>query len=97
MKASNENFINALAIFNGGSTEEVNQIVDNDMVNEIVETQETLEDFVSARGKPFYYNNETEFGNVTQWENVQREKGLRKGSLYVAEYEDKTLSFFDGE
>lgn len=97
MKASNNNFINALAIFNGGSIEEINQIVDNDMLDEIVETSEKLEDFVSARGKPFYYCNKTEFGNVTMWENIQRAKGLRRGSLYLVEYEDKTLTYFDGE
>lgn len=97
MKASNENFINALAIYNGGSTKDINQIVDFDMLDEIVETHEKLEDFVSSRGKPFYYNEPTAYGNVTVWENIQRKKGLRRGSLYVVEYEDATFTYFDGE
>ena len=94
MKATRENFINALAIYNGGSTEEVNRIVDED--SEIAETSETTEDFIAARGKVQDGKN-TEFGEVCVWENIQRAKGLRRGNLYVVFYKDKTLSFFDGE
>jgi hypothetical protein len=98
MKASYKNFINALAVQNGGTTEEVNQVVDWDMVDEIVETKETLEDLKRFRGSPSsHLSGKTEFGDVYVFENVQKAKGLRRGDLYVVEYEDKTLCFFDGE
>ena len=96
MKSSNENFINALAVFNGGSTDEINQIVDYDMLEQITETHEKLSDFISKRGNP-QWNIKTEFGNVYVWENIQRGKGLRRGDLYVVEYDDITLTYFDGE
>jgi len=80
MKATTENFINALAIYNGGTIEEVNRIADED--SEIVETSETLEDFISERGKVQDGKN-TEFGEVCVWNNIQRAKGLRRGSLYI--------------
>ena len=97
MKANNENFINALAIYNGGTTEEVNQIVDYDMLDDIVETSEKLKDFISSKGSYSTLSEDTDYGFVAVFENIQREKGLRRGDLYVVEFEDKTLCYFDGE
>lgn len=97
MIASNINFMNALAIWNGGSIEEIDRIIEDDELHLIIETEEKLNDFISARGKPCILSDNTDFGYVAMWENVQKARGLRRGNLYVVEYEDKTLTYFDGE
>jgi len=97
MKATNENFMNALAIYNGGTIDELNRIIEDDEFDSIVETSETLADFKNKRGNFSSLSENTDYGFVAVFENIQRAKGMRRGDLYVVEFSDKTLTYFDGE
>jgi len=62
---------------------------------DVVETGETIEHFVAARGKPRI--EETENGTLHVWVNVQQAKGLVRGNLIVMDAGDIRFAHFDGE
>jgi hypothetical protein len=62
----------------------------------VVETRETISDFVEARGGG-YDLYETEVGDLYVWENQQSRLGKRRGNLFLMDAGDIRYTYFDGQ
>ena len=61
----------------------------------VIETHETIDNFVAARGEPQIEI--TESGVLHIWENVQQAKGLARGNLIAIDFGDTRFAHFDGQ
>lgn len=61
----------------------------------VVETAETVEHFIAARGKPQI--EATEHGTLYMWLDVQQAKGLARGDLSVMDFGEFRFAHFTGE
>ena len=83
----------ATAAFNTGGEVEDASIDDAYCTDiEVVETRDTVADFVANGGKPTARE-----GALFVWENVQTRKGARRGHLFVMDFGGVRAAFFDGE
>ena len=64
--------------------------------DEVVETRQTLADFIRDRGKPTS-SEKYSFATIYIWENQQSCKGKRRGDLYVVDFGDLRAAYFSGE
>lgn len=99
----------ALSALNNYSVTDVTELDIDDMLSDaqVVETLDTVDDFFNNNGRrldrrgdrpavPFELN-ETIAGTVYKWENVQAEKGKRRGTCYVMDFGTARAAYFDGE
>lgn len=90
-------FALALAYVNCGKEVDVSDI---DMYgicdpDQVVTSQETVEQFQSARGGALGGVEKTPFGDVRFWRNVQAEgKGSRRGTLYLMDCDTERCAYF---
>lgn len=82
----------------------------DDMVTadeKVVETRDTVEDFFSKNGRrlkrdgsrpetPFELE-QTAYGPIYVWSDVQSRPGKRRGTLLVMDFGDARAAYFDGE
>jgi hypothetical protein len=92
-QSQRDQFRLALASINDYSCSTVEKLDIDSMLDDrdIVESRDTLEDFIKVRGsgKP----EKTLAGAVQVWERVQRFKGDPRKTLYVMEFDQFTASF----
>lgn len=86
-----------LAAWNNYGAKTIDDLDIDDVLSDdqIVETRETVENFVDANGQA--RNKVTFLGNVCIWDNIQARKGAARGTLFVMDFGDARASFFDGE
>ena len=96
-KIERDTFRLALASSNAYLVERVEELdVDEITTDEqVVETQETIDDFLAARGSSTQES--TLVGTLHKWEGVQARKGARRGTLYVMDFGHARAAYFDGE
>ena len=100
----------ALAAYNNYSAKSVEELDIDDMLtdDQVVETQDTVENFFETRGRRLdrrtgerpavpYELNKTFLGDVFVWEDVQARKGARRGNLYVMDFGSCRAAYFTGE
>ncbi len=99
----------ALSALNNYSVRNVADLDIDDVAEDaqVVETAETIEDFLSSRGRrldrkgrapyPPFEHHETLCGAVYKWDDVQARPGARRGTLYVMDFGAARAAFFDGE
>lgn len=99
----------ALSAWNNYSAKTVAELDIDDMIEDgqIVETQDSIENFFDARGRRLNRNgdrpevprelNQTICGELYVWENQQARKGARRGTLYVMDFGAARACHFDGE
>jgi hypothetical protein len=99
----------ALSALNNFGAKEAAELDIDDMLadDQVVATQDTVENFFDTRGRRLnrrgerpekpYELHTTICGNIYKWEGVQAAKGLRRGTLYVMDFGDARACYFDGE
>lgn len=109
-QSQRDTFRLALSALNNFSAKAVEELDIDDMLtdDQIVETQDTLENFFDAQGRRLdrrtgqrpavpHELNKTICGDVYKWEDVQARKGARRGTLYVMDFGGARAAYFDGE
>ncbi len=109
-KAQIAQFRKAVACHNAcGSTDEeaiqFAEVISSD--DQVAETRDTIEDFFTHNGRrlnrrgerfdPPWELNKNDFGDVYVWENIQKGKGNRRGTLYVMQFGEFCAAHFTGE
>ena len=62
----------------------------------VVETRETIADFIEARGNGFDLY-KTDVGDLYVWEKQQSRPGKKRGNLFLMDAGGIRYSYFDGE
>jgi len=76
---------------------DIEQVVDcSDTIDAFFVEQGTYRKRDGTRSRKLHQN-DTCYGTIYEWRDVQARKGLRRGNLYVMDFGDRRAAYFDGE